>query len=142
LYQGDNCVRSGLQCDGPRKPRKRGRKPFAQQPKEGSSSLQDNVAERIYSPGAEAREARVIDCTEESIQQSSISEAKNGSTTVSNGGCPNNNSFVWVQEKLPSPLVSPTAHKLPSVANLAAGRHEVPSIRQIFNMTSTSPHNG
>ncbi|KAF4230171.1 hypothetical protein CNMCM8980_005916 [Aspergillus fumigatiaffinis] len=137
-----NCVRSGLPCDGPRKPRKPGRKPFAQQPKEGSSSLQDNVAERIDSPAAKAREAYVIDCTEESTQQSSISEVKNDSTAVSNGGCPVNNSFVWVQEKLPSSLVSPAAHKLPSTANLGAGRFQIPSIREIFNLTSTPPHNG
>ncbi|KAH1416212.1 hypothetical protein KXX64_004910 [Aspergillus fumigatus] len=134
----DNCVRSGMPCDGPRRPRKPGRQPFAQQPKEGSSPLpdgnQDNVAERINSPGARAPEACLIDCTKASAQQNSISEAKNGSNAVSNGGCPVNNSpFVWVQEKLPNYLVSPTAHELPSMANLGAGRYEIPSIRQIFN---------
>ncbi|KAF7177422.1 hypothetical protein CNMCM7691_005627 [Aspergillus felis] len=152
----DNCARSGLPCDGPRKSRRPGHKPSAQQrivvlkyagqagmcPKGGASSVSDGnpvtVAERIDSSG---EKACVSDCTTESTQQRSISEARIGSTSVSNGGpiTPFSN-FAWGQETLPGSLVSPTACELPSIANLAPGRYEIPSIHQIFDWTSPSPH--
>jgi hypothetical protein len=70
-----------------------------------------------------------------------MSEANIGSTSVSNRGCPITTSpFVWGQETLPSSLVFPTAHELPSIANLGAGRHEIPSIRRMFDLTPTPPH--
>jgi hypothetical protein len=106
-------------------------------PKRGTSSVSDgnqvNVAERIDSSAAKAC---VNDCTEESTQQRSISEASIGSTSVSNGYCPITpfSTFVWDQETLPGSLVSPTACELPSITNLAPGRYEIPSIRQIFDL--------
>lgn len=150
----NNCARSGLPCDGPRKP---GRKPSAQQrivvlkyahqagmrPEGVASSVSDgnqvNVAESTDSSGAKAC---VSDRTKETSQQRSISEASIGSTPVSNGCCPITpfSTFVWDQETLPGSLVSPPTYELPSIANLAAGRYEIPSIRQMFDLSSTSPH--
>lgn len=143
-----------MPCDGPRKP---GRKPSAQQrivvlkyahqagmrPEGVASSVSDgnqvNVAESTDSSGAKAC---VSDRTKETSQQRSISEASIGSTPVSNGCCPITpfSTFVWDQETLPGSLVSPPTYELPSIANLAAGRYEIPSIRQMFDLSSTSPH--
>jgi hypothetical protein len=111
-------------------------------PNGGASSASDcdqvDVAECIDSSGVNAC---VGDCTKETTQQRSISETRIGSTSVSNGSCPITpiSTFVWGQETPPGSLVSPTACELPSIANLAPGRHVIPSIRQIFNMTSTIP---
>jgi hypothetical protein len=93
----------------------------------------------IDSAGAKAR---AINCTKESTLQRSISEAKVGPTSISNEGDRINPSspLVWDQGILPSSLVSPTAHEAPPIANPGAGRYGIPSICQIFNLASTSPH--